>query len=607
MDSRTDKCFQRDFFVENVTILGTCPDPGNFVENGSLSFHPSLYDTGKYLEETVVYVECDEGFVASTNASECQTNGSWIPELPKCIRECPMLDQEILSGPDSYIVNYTIPTVSRFLVNSTIEIVCRPYSTDKGNNIITCKEDGNWTEQIPQCELITCLKLDDDDGALHGGIIEKVISPKSSSLPEGKYLATTNITVKCHPFHHGHGFITCDANGKWSLMHFQKCSPDDKAVFSLVAVLILVVLAVLVLVLVISCKKYCNYRNDELRRLKLTFSMQARREVLNPYYEPIDLHRHKKVEISLSIQTLKYDIDSTTNLSPLMRNERENEVQQTDAAKPHSRVEKPEEFAGVSKILALTSNTSYPACVHGGNSRSCPSFQEENTAAPGQPINSSRYHSRKSVHVSLNNSVTHSVPHIDFTGSNPEVQSTNVQSNRLSLPGTNPRNSNSSPGVEQPMSPSSSLSLNDVTGAFATVDTKSHDNYISDSANNDKSQQKGSRPGYVNSEYSKSDGGVYPGSSGYVYESGIALGVSHRLNYVIPSTQEDDSELSSNYANSDSLPYTHSEYLTESDLSTTVPASIHQQPLSVKHRPPGQGQTHTHALGPSPGYVTPED
>ena len=67
-------------------LVTTCPDPGDSVANGNVSFTFLQGRTLQYVEGTVANVTCDEGFVATYGGvSECQGDGTWnTTSLPTC-------------------------------------------------------------------------------------------------------------------------------------------------------------------------------------------------------------------------------------------------------------------------------------------------------------------------------------------------------------------------------------------------------------------------------------------------------------------------------------------------------------------------------------------
>ncbi|CAI8016122.1 Sushi, von Willebrand factor type A, EGF and pentraxin domain-containing protein 1 [Geodia barretti] len=195
-----------DIFVKNITILATCPHPGDSVENGSVSFTLPPVDSTRYVGGTVANVTCDEGFAATYGGvSECQSDGTWnTTVLPTCKRQCDELETSIDGG---WI---EISDITR-TVHTTATVTCYDKYYIGGGNII-CGENGNWSQsRLPQCNPAKCPAVQ----TVEGGDVE-VNSPVSRYKPsEGFFLVNTTITVTCHEYYTGGGSITC-GNGKWT-------------------------------------------------------------------------------------------------------------------------------------------------------------------------------------------------------------------------------------------------------------------------------------------------------------------------------------------------------------------------------------------------------
>ena len=67
--------------------VGSCDNPGNSTSNETLNSNSSLTEDGRYFQDTVITVTCEDGY-SSTGSIICQHDGNWsLSELPRCISE----------------------------------------------------------------------------------------------------------------------------------------------------------------------------------------------------------------------------------------------------------------------------------------------------------------------------------------------------------------------------------------------------------------------------------------------------------------------------------------------------------------------------------------
>jgi hypothetical protein len=149
-----DNCerMRAEIFTEDVTILGTCPDPGGSIDNGNVSFTETRTQDCRYVEETVVTVRCAYSYVPSYGGvSKCQRDGSWnTSSVPNCIGLCQKPDS--IDGSSAVINQPNLPSQAPkgyYLFNTTVRVTCGD-DHDKGKEII-CGDGGNWSARLPQC------------------------------------------------------------------------------------------------------------------------------------------------------------------------------------------------------------------------------------------------------------------------------------------------------------------------------------------------------------------------------------------------------------------------------------------------------------------------
>ena len=123
----------------------TCSQPDS-INNGHYNDSQAVYDYGIVLAPT-----CIKGYYISNNVIErvCEKINSWsgidpVCEIVKCFR--PLVQNGLIS-----------PTRNFYDYNTHITIQCNTnYEMEDELFTMTCKEDGTWGLQIPQCVKIMC-------------------------------------------------------------------------------------------------------------------------------------------------------------------------------------------------------------------------------------------------------------------------------------------------------------------------------------------------------------------------------------------------------------------------------------------------------------------
>ncbi|XP_046905789.1 P-selectin isoform X2 [Hypomesus transpacificus] len=95
---------------------------------------------------------CDEGFLLSgSNTTHCSSQGNWSQQLPVCqVVRCP-----ILSSPPLGNMSCVHPLAS-FSFNSTCSFSCEEGYSLTGDHTLTCLPAGQWTNHTPACEVVQC-------------------------------------------------------------------------------------------------------------------------------------------------------------------------------------------------------------------------------------------------------------------------------------------------------------------------------------------------------------------------------------------------------------------------------------------------------------------
>ncbi len=119
-----------------------CPDPPT-ITGGKVSV------SGRRAGSTVTY-ECDYGYVLiGSNILSCGLGGEWTGKPPVCR----YVDCGTPARPDRG--NYILVNQST-TVGAIVKYYCDEDYWLDGNGELTCMKDGKWSGNTPSCELITC-------------------------------------------------------------------------------------------------------------------------------------------------------------------------------------------------------------------------------------------------------------------------------------------------------------------------------------------------------------------------------------------------------------------------------------------------------------------
>ena len=149
---------------EGYNLLGTasaeCLDTGEWSHQGSsceqivcpdpmfIPFARLVADDSQTVFGTNVHYECEKGYLLSGSANlTCDQSGQWTASPPSCdpVR-CPTPLEDLNS----------VRTGSVFEYGRMISYACNEGYSMKGHPLLTCLEDGRWSQEFPICEMITC-------------------------------------------------------------------------------------------------------------------------------------------------------------------------------------------------------------------------------------------------------------------------------------------------------------------------------------------------------------------------------------------------------------------------------------------------------------------
>ncbi|XP_030846788.1 E-selectin-like [Strongylocentrotus purpuratus] len=161
------------------------------------------------------YFMCNAGYFIDNNVLRCEAQpGSeealWMGTPPTCtVETCevPPLDNGM-----QYVINTTCTEQSQLELGEECEFECGNGFNLHGSEILTCGIDGEWQQQAPVCEVVTCINSD----------IPKPLHGIKSGCPydDEKYGTVCRFTCDIGYLPSGSVPRTClddgDGNGVWS-------------------------------------------------------------------------------------------------------------------------------------------------------------------------------------------------------------------------------------------------------------------------------------------------------------------------------------------------------------------------------------------------------
>ncbi|XP_068547255.1 E-selectin-like isoform X2 [Anas acuta] len=175
----------------------TCPVPS--IAHGSVTCSdPSVNVTWG----TICTFTCEEGFVLEgPDTLQCESSGNWTKEQPSC---------EAVTCPVPSIANGSV-TCSHPSANVTwgtnCMFTCEEGFVLKGPDTLHCESSGNWTEEQPSCEAVTCPAL---TPIANGSV--------NCSDPSANVTWGTNCTFTCEEGFvlEGPDTLQCGSSGNWT-------------------------------------------------------------------------------------------------------------------------------------------------------------------------------------------------------------------------------------------------------------------------------------------------------------------------------------------------------------------------------------------------------
>ena len=150
--------------------------------------------TGNNTYNSAIVISCDVGYkLNGTSSLICQANGVWNASTPTCnIKSCSDPGPVPING----CMNSTIYTY-----NSVIRYSCNDGYMVNGSEVIVCRANGTWSDDVPTCDIVTCTVPQIDYGNITG---------------TNTYNSTIEISCDTGYEVYGSSILTCQANGTWS-------------------------------------------------------------------------------------------------------------------------------------------------------------------------------------------------------------------------------------------------------------------------------------------------------------------------------------------------------------------------------------------------------
>lgn len=186
---------------EPICVRITC-DPIDPPVDGSLT-----PDKDSYNVKDVITFECNDNFnLVGSEVSTCLPTGEFSDEAPQCVPvTCPRPD--VTDG-----VSFT-PDQDDYLVGEDVTFMCIPGTILVGVDNVECLKTGEWSDEFPICEPVTCPRPVVTDGV-------------SFTPDQNEYQIGEDVTFKCIPGTTlvGVDVVECLETGEWS-DDFPVCEP----------------------------------------------------------------------------------------------------------------------------------------------------------------------------------------------------------------------------------------------------------------------------------------------------------------------------------------------------------------------------------------------
>uniref|UniRef100_A0A7N4P9N5 E-selectin n=1 Tax=Sarcophilus harrisii TaxID=9305 RepID=A0A7N4P9N5_SARHA len=175
---------------------------------------------GDFTYQSICSFSCEEGFkLQGSPQLECTAQGQWTQQFPTCeAMKC-----DAVSQPQNGFMKCAHSPTGDFTYQSICSFSCEEGFALQGSPQLECTAQGQWTQQMPTCEVVQCPIL-------------KV--PKEINMTchgDGNFLYGTRCVFECPEGWklNGSHSLACKATGSWSGM-LPSCEAPEKSNTSMV-------------------------------------------------------------------------------------------------------------------------------------------------------------------------------------------------------------------------------------------------------------------------------------------------------------------------------------------------------------------------------------
>jgi len=208
LESAQQQCSAMTTVAPATTAAPTTPAPVICTEPTGIP--NGGYTVSEYTVGGTTTYTCNSGYeITGTSVLTCTSAGSWSDTPPTCTPNTCVEPEEITNG--NYIV-------TEYTVGSNVQYVCDSGYEITGSSVLTCTEDGTWSDVPPTCTEVACTSCEPAlSGTLANGV---VVGDFSNSIG-------STVTYTCNQLFtmNGPPTITCKDDCTWSDTP-PVCDPD---------------------------------------------------------------------------------------------------------------------------------------------------------------------------------------------------------------------------------------------------------------------------------------------------------------------------------------------------------------------------------------------